>query len=95
MRRRPTKEPSKYYEINEKEGKKGQALRWDIPAEAVQKEGEYVNNTRTKFAFKFDAVLPMDISQEAVFDRVGKNVVQNAIDGAAGGVFKKLFSFPV
>ena len=28
-----------------------------------------INNTRTKFAFKFDSILPMDIDQEQVRDR--------------------------
>jgi len=39
-RRRPTKRPSKFYDVSEKEGKKGQALKWDIPADAVAKDGE-------------------------------------------------------
>ena len=70
LRMRPTKKPSKYYDISETEGgKKGQALKWDIPAEAVTRDGEYINNTRTKFAFKFDSILPMDIDQEQVRDR--------------------------
>ena len=42
---RPTKKPSKYYDISDAEGKKGQALKWDIPAEAVTRDGEYINNT--------------------------------------------------
>ncbi|KAH8046298.1 hypothetical protein JL722_13772 [Aureococcus anophagefferens] len=66
LRMRPTKKPSKYYDISDAEGKKGQALKWDIPAEAVTRDGEYINNTRTKFAFKFDSILPMDIDQEQV-----------------------------
>jgi hypothetical protein len=69
LRMRPTKKPSKYYDISDAEGKKGQALKWDIPAEAVTRDGEYINNTRTKFAFKFDSILPMDIDQEQVRDR--------------------------
>ncbi|KAH8094395.1 hypothetical protein JL720_4394 [Aureococcus anophagefferens] len=87
LRMRPTKKPSKYYDISDAEGKKGQALKWDIPAEAVTRDGEYINNTRTKFAFKFDSILPMDIDQEQVFDRVGKHVVQNALDGYNSTIF--------
>ena len=56
------------------------------PPDAVTKDGEYINNTKTQWAFKFDQVLPMDISQAQVFDRVGKNVVQNALDGYNDGL---------
>ena len=38
--RRPTKKPSKFYDVSDKEGAKGQALKWDIPADAIQKDGE-------------------------------------------------------
>ena len=47
----------------------------------------YIYNTKTQWAFKFDQVLPMDISQAQVFDRVGKHVVQNALDGYNSTVF--------
>ena len=86
LRMRPTKHPSKFYDVGDNEGK-GQSLRWDIPPDAVTKDGEYINNTKTQWAFKFDQVLPMDISQAQVFDRVGKNVVQNALDGYNSTVF--------
>ena len=86
LRMRPTKHPSKFYDVGANEGK-GQSLRWDIPPDAVTKDGEYINNTKTQWAFKFDQVLPMDISQAQVFDRVGKNVVQNALDGYNSTVF--------
>mmetsp|Transcript_7414 Transcript_7414/g.19382 ORF Transcript_7414/g.19382 Transcript_7414/m.19382 type:complete len:741 (-) Transcript_7414:23-2245(-) len=86
LRMRPTKHPSKFYDVGDNEGR-GQSLRWDIPADAVTKDGEYINNTKTQWAFKFDQVLPMDISQAQVFDRVGKHVVQNALDGYNSTVF--------
>ena len=86
LRMRPTKHPSKFYDVGDNEGK-GQSLRWDIPPDAVTRDGEYINNTKTQWAFKFDQVLPMDISQAQVFDRVGKNVVQNALDGYNSTVF--------
>ena len=80
LRMRPTKQPSKFYDVGENEGR-GQSLRWDIQPDAVTKDGEYIYNTKTQWAFKFDQVLPMDISQAQVFDRAGKHVVQNALDG--------------
>uniref|UniRef100_A0A7S3K768 Kinesin-like protein n=1 Tax=Aureoumbra lagunensis TaxID=44058 RepID=A0A7S3K768_9STRA len=81
LRIRPTKRPSKFYSVVE-----GKRMQWEIPLEEVP-NSEFINNTRTKFAFKFDHVLPMDISQEQVFERVGKKVVSNALDGFNSTVF--------
>jgi len=86
LRMRPTKQPSKYYDVGANEGK-GQSLKWDIPADQITKDGIHINNTKSKWAFKFDQVLPMDIGQAQVFERVGKNVVQNALDGYNSTVF--------
>lgn len=79
LRIKPSKQPSKYYEIDSG-CDVGHKLHWNIPPDAVP-GSEFVNNTRTKFSFKFNRILPMDISQEQVFDRVGKDVVTNALNG--------------
>lgn len=79
LRIKPTKQPSKYYEIDSG-GDDSHKLFWNIPPDAVP-GSEFVNNTRTKFSFKFNRILPMDISQEQVFERVGKDVVINALNG--------------
>lgn len=83
LRIRPTKKPSKYYEVDKADEK----VEWNIPEEAIPGGSELINNTRTKFAFKFNKILPMDISQEQVFERVGKSVVRNALDGFNSTVF--------
>lgn len=76
LRMRPTRKPSKFYDVQ------GEKLSWDIPA-----DDEVVNNTHRKFAFKFNQILPMDITQEQVFERVGQRVVDNALSGFNSTIF--------
>lgn len=61
LRIRPTKKPSHYYEVQQATDK-NYTMKWDIPQDAIT-GSEFVNNTKTKFAFKFNQILPMDISQ--------------------------------
>ncbi|KAJ8604878.1 hypothetical protein CTAYLR_010413 [Chrysophaeum taylorii] len=86
LRIRPTQRPSKFYNIANGESGSAQALHWDIPPEAIP-GSEFVNNTRTKFSFKFNKILPMDITQAQVFERVGSHVVKNALDGFNSTIF--------
>ena len=68
--RRPTpaSQLSPYFELEQK----GE-VKFTIPREVAQ---GFVNNTRTNYEFKFDDVLPMDVSQEQVFNRMAKPVVE-------------------
>lgn len=46
-----------------------------------------VNNSRTSHTFKFDGILPMQITQEQVFDVVAKPVIDDVINGINGTIF--------
>ena len=76
LRMRPTTQPSEDYDV----GADGRSLMTrDVAAKAAGRDSQR--------AFKFDQVLPMDITQAQVFERVGKRVVQNALDGYNSTVF--------
>ena len=76
LRMRPTTQPSEDYDV----GADGRSLMIrDVAAKAAGRDSQR--------AFKFDQVLPMDITQAQVFERVGKRVVQNALDGYNSTVF--------
>lgn len=73
LRLRPTTRPSPSYAVEPN----GRSLRWAAPHDAAG-AGK---------AFTFDRVLPMDVSQAQVFERVGRGAVRNALDGYNSTVF--------
>ena len=46
-----------------------------------------MNNTRTDYKFKFNGILKEQCGQEEVFDKVGSQAVQNALDGFNSTIF--------
>ena len=79
LRIRPTKRPSKFYDIAE-----GKLLEWQVP---LEKEETDINNTRTNFKFRFHSILPTDIAQAQVFERVGESAVASALQGFNSTIF--------
>lgn len=47
----------------------------------------YINNQKEKVKFKFDQIFDKDAKQEKVFDRVAKEVVEDAVEGYNGTIF--------
>jgi hypothetical protein len=76
MRIRPSKNPSGYFLQDELEPN---SLTFNLPENA--EKGEYINNSKTKYNFHFNGILPMSCSQEDVFKKVGTAAVQNALEG--------------
>ena len=61
-------------------------LNFVVPADESGNSG-LVNNTRTNYKFQFNDVLPMDATQEDVFDRVAVDVINGALDGYNATIF--------
>lgn len=59
-------------------------IHFNIP---VDKSYLYVDNSKTNYNFKFDAVFPMNATQEEVFNKVGRPAVMNALEGYNSTVF--------
>lgn len=57
---------------------------FDIPRD---EHAGYVNNSREKFAFRFDGVIGPDAKQDEVFTRCAERPVLGALDGFNGTVF--------
>lgn len=53
-------------------------IKFEVP---LRDESGYVNNTKTEYKYKFDGLLPMDVSQDAVFDTVAKPAVLRLVGG--------------
>ncbi|GMH61721.1 hypothetical protein TL16_g03320, partial [Triparma laevis f. inornata] len=80
LRVRPSQKPSGYLTIDNKDDR---GLSFHVPKD----EDLYVNNTRTDYKFKFNGILPSQTGQEEVFDKVGSQAVQNALDGFNSTIF--------
>ena len=40
---------------------------------------EYINNTKSKYGFQFNGILPMSTTQDEVFKKVGQAAVNNVL----------------
>ncbi|DAZ95027.1 TPA: hypothetical protein N0F65_003744 [Lagenidium giganteum] len=80
LRVKPTKKPSGFFAWNEDES----IMRYDIPKDMA---AGLINNSRTNYKFRFDAIIGMEAKQEEVFDRVGRPCVLNALNGFNSTVF--------
>jgi len=40
---------------------------------------EYINNSKSKYGFQFNAILPMSATQDEVFKKVGQAAVNNVL----------------
>ncbi|ETV91670.1 hypothetical protein H310_13747 [Aphanomyces invadans] len=80
LRVKPSKRVSGFFTWEEEQG----ALEYNIPKDVA---AGLINNSRTQYKFKFDALIGMEAKQEEVFDRVGRPCVQNALDGFNSTIF--------
>jgi len=65
---RPSKRPSGFFTFQDEHNQ----LKFDVP---LKEEGGLVNNSKSEYIFKFDGLLPMNVSQEKVFTMVAKPAV--------------------
>jgi hypothetical protein len=75
LRVRPSKKPSGYFATDELDAGTIVFLKPD------NLKLDYINNSKQRYEFHFDGVLPMESSQEDVFNRVGSAAVRNALEG--------------
>ena len=61
-------QPSGFYTVAREDGE----VQFDIPVDVA---GDVINNTRTRYQFKFNGVLDMEATQEEVFDKVARKSV--------------------
>ena len=80
LRIRPSKKRTRYIERDDIDENK---IIFHIP----KAENLIVDNSRTKYAFLFNAILDETAKQDEVFKKVGAPAVQNAIDGFNSTVF--------
>ncbi|GMI12711.1 hypothetical protein TrVE_jg1670 [Triparma verrucosa] len=80
LRVRPSKKPSGFLNYDNSDDR---GLAFHVP----KSEDLYVNNTRTDYKFKFNGILKEQCGQEEVFDKVGSQAVQNALDGFNSTIF--------
>eukprot|EP01029_Cantina_marsupialis_P013364 TRINITY_DN295_c0_g2_i1.p1 TRINITY_DN295_c0_g2~~TRINITY_DN295_c0_g2_i1.p1 ORF type:complete len:856 (-),score=210.49 TRINITY_DN295_c0_g2_i1:766-3333(-) len=78
LRIRPTKKPSGFYRVIEENSQ----VNFDLPVDT-----KYVNNSKSSFKFKFNDVLDMDISQDNVYQKLGRPALLNALDGYNSTIF--------
>lgn len=83
LRIRPSKRSSGYFQIHERD-ESCTTLAVRLPDTF---KSDYVNNTKLKYDYTFNGILPMECDQEAVFKRVGQEAVQNALDGFNSTIF--------
>eukprot|EP00639_Heterosigma_akashiwo_P013845 CAMPEP_0206361628 /NCGR_PEP_ID=MMETSP0294-20121207/473_1 /ASSEMBLY_ACC=CAM_ASM_000327 /TAXON_ID=39354 /ORGANISM="Heterosigma akashiwo, Strain CCMP2393" /LENGTH=456 /DNA_ID=CAMNT_0053806545 /DNA_START=140 /DNA_END=1506 /DNA_ORIENTATION=- len=59
-------------------------IHFNVP---VDKSHLYIDNTKTNHNFKFNGVIPMEATQEQVFEKIGRPAVMNALDGFNSTLF--------
>lgn len=50
-------------------------------------KGDFINNSKLKHSFQFSGILPMNTSQDTVFQKVGQAAVANALEGFNSTIF--------
>ena len=83
LRIRPSKAPSGYFHHDEAIAN-GDVLLFNLPDTF---RSDYVNNSKLKFHYQFNGIIPMNASQDDVFKKVGQAAVQNALDGFNSTIF--------
>jgi|JI6StandDraft_1071083.scaffolds.fasta_scaffold03897_6 chromosomal replication initiation ATPase DnaA len=76
----PKYESQRYVDLNQEENK----VELFIPRNADQ---GYINNTEERKVFSFDQLFDMTTSQEKIFDKVAKDVIDSALQGYNGTIF--------
>jgi kinesin family protein 6/9 len=82
LRIRPSKKPSGFFVIDASDGR---TLDFNLPD--TFRSTDYINNTKLHHHFEFTDVIPMEVTQEDVFKKVGVAAVRNALDGYNSTVF--------
>ncbi|KAG9412013.1 Kinesin- protein 6, partial [Aphanomyces cochlioides] len=80
LRIKPSKKVSGFFSWEEEQSQ----IEYNIPKDVAS---GLINNSRTHYKFKFDALIGMDAKQEEVFDRVGRPCVENALQGFNSTIF--------
>ncbi|GLE04744.1 hypothetical protein PINS_up013723 [Pythium insidiosum] len=80
LRVKPSKRPSGFFAWDEDTS----LMQYTIPKDVA---AGLINNSRTSYKFRFDAVIGMEAKQDEVFDRVGRPCVQSALSGFNSTVF--------
>jgi kinesin family protein 6/9 len=75
LRIRPSKKPSGYFAIDDLDTTR---ISFTKPENL---KSEYINNSKLRYDFQFNGILPMETTQEDVFKKVGTAAVQNALEG--------------
>ena len=83
LRIRPSKMPSGYFAVDDLEPN---SLRFTLP-DSINFKTDVINNTKKLHAFHFNGVIPMNASQDDVFNKVGNAAVQNALEGYNSTIF--------
>ena len=81
LRVRPTKKKSEKFHVIPEDAK---AI---FTSMKQMKKSEYVNNTRNEYNYCFNGVFGMESKQEDVFEKVAKDVIDNAFEGFNGTIF--------
>ena len=84
LRIRPSKKPSGFFKVDDI---KGGVLHFNLPENYKYDKNEYINNSKLYHGFEFSGVIPMEASQEDVFNKVGIGAVRNALDGYNSTIF--------
>lgn len=80
LRVRPSARPSKGFSADVGTG----VVNFDLEKRSA--DGQ-VDNTKTHFKFKFDGILPMQVTQQDVFEQVAKPVIDDVLQGINGTIF--------
>ena len=83
LRIRPSTKPSGYFLHDDSLGN-GDCLAFNLPDNF---RSDYVNNSKLKFMYQFNGIIPMTATQDDTFKRVGVAAVQNALDGFNSTIF--------
>jgi hypothetical protein len=84
LRIRPSKKPSGFFKVDDINGS---ILHFDLPENFKSEKNDYINNSKLHHGFEFTSTIPMEATQEEVFQRVGVPAVQNALDGYNSTIF--------
>ena len=83
LRIRPSKTPSGYF-VHDPSIGGGDCILFNLPDTF---KSDYVNNSKLKYMYQFNGIIPMSAGQDDVFKRVGDAAVRNAIDGFNSTIF--------
>lgn len=79
LRLRPTKRGISQYQIQD-----NQITFKNIK---LNRTDEHINNNISEFKFKFNEIFDYETNQEEVFDKIGKGVIDQSLQGINGTIF--------